>query len=656
MSFDLLFSKGRIGRLAVKNRAVMSPMGTDFANHDGTASMRLIRYYEERARGGVGLIINEYTGVDEVESVPTNYNLRISRDFHIASCEQLTEAVHRHGALIFAQLHHAGSTSKPALNGRQPLSSSDVPAVPGGPIPRPMTTDEIDAAVRKFTEAAVRCRKAGYDGVELHGAHSYLIGQFFSPYYNKRTDQYGGSFENRMRFIGEIIDGIRAALGGAWPISVRICGDEMTPGTPGTLTLADGLQIGEHLEKKGIDAINVSNGSALNGSANCDPYSYKPGWKKHVARAFKERLSIPVIATNTIKDPAFAESLLAEGVCDFAALGRSQFADPEFVKKSASGREGEIRPCIGCMFCRERLLIHCNSVACAVNARMGREYILGGYDKNGGARQAAVIGGGPGGMEAARVLAERGFKVTLFEMQPQLGGMLNIAGKPPRKELITKLVKSMALQIERLGVDVRLNTRATPESVRALSPCGIFVATGAIPIIPDLPGIEGPGVFLAESVISGARKPTGRSVAIIGTGLTGLETADLLVERGCAVTLVEMRNEVGPGLFSVIRDDIMGRIREGRPNILTGHRLVSIQKVGAESEARLKNEDGGEVTIKADSVVLALGVKPEAGVVESFEEEFGASSVFAIGGASRAGRIYEAIRDGFDRAFVFEPA
>ncbi|MDR3322243.1 MAG: NAD(P)/FAD-dependent oxidoreductase, partial [Synergistaceae bacterium] len=561
MAFDLLFQKGAIGRLTVKNRAVMSPMATDFANHDGTASTRLIRYYEERARGGVGLIINEYTGVDETESVPTNYNLRISRDWHIAPCEQLTEAVHRHGALIFAQLHHAGSTSKPALSGRQPLSASDVPAAPGGPIPRPMTATEIEAAVRKFTEAAVRCKKAGYDGVELHGAHSYLIGQFFSPYYNKREDRYGGSFENRMRFIDEIIEGIRAALGPGYPISARICGDEMTPGVPGTLSLADGLLMGEHLEKKGIDVINISNGSALNGNANCDPYSYAPGWKKHVAKAFKERLAIPVIATNTIKDPQFAQDLLDEGVCDFVGLGRSQMADPEFMRKAREGRADEIRGCIGCMFCRERLLVHGNSLACAVNPRMGREYILGDFRRDGAGLPAAVVGGGPAGMEAARVLAERGFKVALFEKGAKLGGTLNLADKPPHKSLITRLVGSMTAALERLGVDVRLGVEATPALLRAISPVGVFVAAGATPIIPPLPGVDLKGVHTAESVISGESAPSGRLV-IIGTGLTGLETSEILANAGCAVTLVEMQNELGPGLFAVIRDDIMGRVKK----------------------------------------------------------------------------------------------
>jgi NADPH-dependent 2,4-dienoyl-CoA reductase/sulfur reductase-like enzyme len=258
-------------------------------------------------------------------------------------------------------------------------------------------------------------------------------------------------------------------------------------------------------------------------------------------------------------------------------------------------------------------------------------------------------------MEAARVLALRGFGVTLFERGPALGGMLNLAGKPPHKEMITKLVKSMALALEKLGVDVRLNTSATPELARSLSPIGVFVAAGAVPIVPNLPGADGPCVCTAESVIAGTANPSGR-VAIIGTGLTGLETADLLIERGCEITLVEMQNEIGPGLFPVIRNDIMSRVGRGSPKIFKGHRLVSIRKDGEESEICLQNGDGEKTVGKADFVVLALGLKPETDVVGCFEEEFGSPSVFAIGNASRMGRIYEAIRDGFDKAFVFEPA
>lgn len=647
MPYGKLFEKGRIGGLTIRNRAVMSPMGTDFALPDGTASMRLIRYYQERAKGGIGLIINEYTGVDPETSIPALFQLRASSDVHVAGLEMLVDAVHAHGACIFAQLHHAGSTSKVALTGRQALSASDVPIAPGAPAPRPMTVEEIREVQQKFVGAALRCRKAGYDGVELHGAHSYLIGQFFSPYYNKRPDEYGGCFENRMRFISEIIDGIREKLGGRFPISVRINGDEMTPQVPGTLNLQDGLQIGLYLQDKGIDVLNVSNGSGLNANANCDPYSYRPGWKKHVAKAFKQALRIPVIATNTIKDPDFAEQLLEEGVCDFVGLGRSQFADPEFVDKARTGRADEIRQCIGCMVCRERLLAKGMTVVCAVNPRMGREHLYPGYPKTGAGRKVCVVGGGPGGLEAARVLAERGFHVTLLEKQPVLGGTLNLADKPPHKELVAKLAKAMARQVEALGVDIRCGTEATPETVKALAPEAVFLATGAVPIIPRLPGIELAHVHFAEDVVAGRVKPSGK-VAVIGTGMTGLETAEMLGSMGCRLTLVEMLPEIGPGLFPVIRNDILGRIMAFEPELLPGHRLVEILP----GSVRMEKADGTASEAQVDHVVLSLGTAPNPALVEAFEKA--CCRVFPIGDAARAGRIYEATKDAFDKAYHFD--
>lgn len=648
MAYEFLFKKGKIGPLTIKNRAVMSPMGTEYANHDGTASDRFIAYYTERARGGIGLIINEYTGVDDETSRPANNQIFISRDYHIAPLERLAEAVHAYDCKIFAQLHHGGSTSKAANTGMQAMSASDVPIAPGAPAPRPMTVEEIKRVEQKFVDAAIRLKKAGYDGVELHGAHSYLLGQFFSPYYNKRTDAYGGSFENRMRMISEIIDGIRKALGKGFPISVRICGDEMTPDVPGTLTLEDGLAIGRFLESKGIDAINISNGSGLNGNANCDPYSYTPGWKKHVARAFKQALAIPVIATNTIKDPMFAEELLKEGVCDFVALGRSQLADPEFVNKAKAGRENHIRQCLGCMYCRERLLGNGQDIYCAINARTGREFRYPEYKKDGANRPVAVVGGGPGGMEAARVLALRGYKVTLFEKSDRLGGTLNLACKPRFKGQIAKLIATMTADLEELAVDVRLNTEATPELVGACNPVGVFLASGAEPILPGrIPGIDQAHVCTAEAVIAGRADPAGR-IALIGTGMTGLETAETLLDLGKTVTLVEMQDKVGPGIYNVILNDILGRIRKHGPEILTGHMLLAIEK---DAVLLRRLGDGAEISVPADSVVLSMGVAPRKGMLEKFEAAF--DRVITIGDAAQAGRIHTAIRDGFLKANAF---
>ena len=342
MAYKKLFEPGRIGGLTIRNRAVMSPMGTDLADIRGNATPRLIAYYTERAKGGIGLIINEYTGVDDVDSIPTQHNLRMAQDYNVQEAEELTRSVHAYGAKIFAQLHHGGATSKSAFTGRQNLSPSGVPMAPGGEVPREMTLEDITRVQEKFIAAAIRCKKAGYDGVELHGAHSYLIAQFFSKYYNRRTDAYGGSLENRCRFIDEIIAGIRAKLG-RYPISVRICGDEMTD-EPGFLTLEDGLEIGRHLEVQGIDCINISNGSSWNGNANCEPFSYTPGWKKHVAKAFKEALSIPVIANGDVFSGQDAARILRYTGADGVMIARGVFGNPWIFQQAQAAIDGRPIP------------------------------------------------------------------------------------------------------------------------------------------------------------------------------------------------------------------------------------------------------------------------------------------------------------------------
>ena len=647
MAYEKLFEKGPIGRLTIRNRAVMSPMGTDLADTNGNASPRLIAYYAERAKGGIGLIINEYTGVDDVDSIPTQHNLRMAQDYNVKAAEELTRTVHQYGAKIFAQLHHGGATSKSAFTGRQNLSPSGIPMAPGGEVPREMTLEDIKRVQDKFVAAAVRCKKAGYDGVELHAAHGYLMTQFISKYYNRRTDDYGGSVENRCRFIDEVIAGIRAKLGN-YPISVRMCGDEMTP-EPGFLTMEDGLEIARHLEAQGIDCINISMGSSWNGNANCEPFSYTPGWKKHVAKAYKAALSIPVIATNTIKDPDFAESLLEEGVCDFVALGRSQFADPEFINKAKAGHPEKIRKCIGCMYCRERLLGGAMPVECSLNPRLGTEYRYRWQDlqKNGSGRPVVVVGGGPGGLECAIILAKRGFSVTLLEKGASLGGTLNIAKLPPYKANLQDVTDVLALEAQELGVTVKLNTEATPELVASMAPVGVFLAAGAPPVAPkSIPGIE--KAVLAEDVILGNAK-CGKSAVLVGTGLTGLECAEMVLDAGSQLTMVEMNPTVGQGIYNVVFNDIMSRINPHSPEVLTSHQLTAVTDSGVE----VKDLTTGESkAISADTVILALGTHDQQAMLDAYEQA-GLNAVL-VGSAEVPGRIAGAIRGGFEKAWVFD--
>lgn len=659
MKYEKLLTPGRIGPLTLKNRGVMMPMGTDLADTNGCPTPRQIAYYQERAKGGVAMIINEYTGVDDVDSIPSIHNLRAARDYHTNALEELTDAVHTYDCKIIAQLHHGGATSNPAFTGRDNLAPSAVPIADGRPVPKEMTLEDIQRVQQKFVDAALRCKKAGYDGVELHGAHGYLIAQFFSKYYNRRTDAYGGSAENRARFVTEIIAQIRARLG-RYPILVRMCGDEMTP-VEGFLGLDEGLEIAKVLEQAGIDAINISMGSARNGDANCEPFSYVSGWKKHVAAAYRQALSIPVIATNTIKDPDFAESLLEEGVCDFVGLGRSQLADPDFMNKAANDQADEIRRCIGCLYCRERVLGGAQPIRCAINARTAREIEFPEIPQDGAGRTAVVIGGGPAGMEAARVLALRGFAVSLYERAERLGGTLNIADQPPFKEKLTQLVQTMETQIRHLGVKIHTGKEAAPEEIQALSPAAVILAIGADPVIPPLPGVDGSQVCLAEDVLLEKVKPSGK-VVIIGSGLTGIETAEVLLAekdaRGIqSVDIVEMLPEIGPGIFPAIRNDELSRVTPHNPGLYPGHKLLSIQPGTVSLE---RTEDGAAVELAADRVVLALGVRPRGAIAQLFQEALGGAKapdgkripVLTCGDARQGGRIGTAIRQGFEVGFT----
>ena len=651
MQFPKLFEPGYIGKMRVKNRIVMPPMHVAITGSDGSPGERYIKYYEERAKGGVGLIVTEAASVDEETSSTGPRSLFITRHSQIVDYERLTEAVHKYDCKIFAQLYHGGATCKPAfIKADQPVAPSDVPAAPGGLVPRALTTEEVKAMVQKFVDSAVIAQLSGYDGVVLHTAHGYLMLEFISEYYNKRTDEYGGSFENRMRFHKEVIEGIRAACGPNFPISVRMCGDEVTD-IDGFMDVEAGIKVAKYLQDEcGIDVMDLSAGSAVNPNANCEPYSYKAGWKTYIGKAYKEALDIPVIQTNTIKAPETAEQFLEEGICDYVSVGRGHFADPEWAKKAYEGRSDEIRKCIGCMYCRERVIWKGLAVDCTVNPRIGCEYE---YDavppKNGEGKPVAVIGAGPAGLEAAKTLAERGFAVTVYEKDDKVGGRMNLADKPRFKENITDLTKTMELQCKNAGVTFKFGVDATADFVKSdIDPVGVFICTGADWLMPPIPGIDKALVCTPEDVLL-ERVKAGATAVVVGSGNTGLECVEKLQDDGAKVAMVDMLDEAGKGIFPIILNDLMSRITPNEPEVLLSHRLLEITDDGVVVEDVATGE---KKNVPGELVCLSLGSRPNADLIEDFRAKF--EKVNVIGSAVQDGRIHDATKQAYTKAYVFE--
>ena len=645
MSYEKLFEKGKIGSLRLKNRIVMPAMGTGFATSTGEASDEIIRYYEERAKGGCGLIITEIVRIDEETGIGMSCQLSATSGKHIQRLERLVDAVHRHDTKIFAQLHHPGrETPSKLLGGKQQVAPSAIACKVIGETPREMTTAECEAMTKKFVVGAVLAKTAGFDGVEVHAAHGYLINQFLSPYTNKRTDKYGGNFTNRMRFITEIILGIRYACPG-FPISVRISADEFIEGG---LKLEDTVKIARYLESIGVSAINVSCGTYESGYTVIEPYTLPEAWKKHLAAAIKKAVKIPVIAVNNIKHPAVAEALLSEGVCDFVGIGRGQLVDPQWGNKARCGQEALLRKCLGCMHCF-KVANEGRAIQCTVNPILGRETIYGDDKlvRDGDGRTVAVIGGGPGGMQAAYVLAKRGFRPVLFEKGAELGGTMNLADKPPKKELIGEFIETQKAELESLGVEVRLNTPGTVEAVKALNPYGVIVACGGTPIIPKVPGVDGENVFTAEQILSGKVNLSGKKIAVIGGGVTGLETAEVLGKDN-DVSVVEMTGAVGTTLYASVRGMLLKSLAEEKVQILTDRTLTGIEP-GKISMIQTSTAFAKEMEV--DAVVLALGVRSGMALVEEFEAAF--DKVTAVGDARKPGIIADAVREANDKAFVF---
>lgn len=619
MKYPHLFTPMKIGHVPIKNRLVMTAMCVGLAHHDGSVSDALAAYYEERAAGGAGLIITECSRVNETDAVAYPSMLSMSHDRYIEPLRKAAEQVHVHEAKLFVQLYHPGrqnvvifptvwqfnermarlfpsywdlyfkiagkfdasaiddpKTAKRMAKYMKPLLAPS--AVPCGladnPVRNqktiPMTIPQIKTLIGQFVSAAGRVKKAGADGVELHAAHGYLLQQFLSSYTNRREDEYGGSLKNRMRLLKEIIEGIRKECGPDFPISVRLSVEEFynTIGYPGQgITLAEGVEMAKMLEGFGIDVINVSSGNYDTAQTSCEPISFPLGWRKYLAKAVKEQVKIPVIAANLIRTPEQAEAQLEEGTQDFIAMGRSYLADPEWAKKAMEGRSEDINRCICCLRCMEAFqenIMNGRPVECAINPRACRESELSRTaPKDGRQRPVVVVGAGPAGLTAANELAARDFKVTVLEQGAAPGGQLILAAAPPLKEKIDWFIQYLTRQALKHGVTIRYNSKATKEIIESFHPYAVFLATGAEALAPRIPGSESNTVTTVTPVLTGEREYAGKEVAVIGSGMTGLETAEFLMARDNAVTIIEMADKIAPGAYPINASDVIGRLEKG---------------------------------------------------------------------------------------------
>lgn len=630
MKFPKLFETGYIGSLQLKNRIIMPPMVAGYMTAEGQVSDQLISYYTARAAGGAALIVVE-------SSYPrsTGYPGRIyvNDDNCIPGLRRLVENIHHAGAKAAIQMNpHRGRADE-----HDPASSSVVPHPWTGVIPRELTVNEIKELIEEFGEGARRAKEAGFDAIMIHGASGYIVSEFLSPRINKRADEYGGDIKGRAKFALELLEITKQKTNSDYPVIFRLTADEKLKNGFG---LEDAVLLSKLLEEAGADALDVTSGVAESFDSTV-PYMYYPrACNTYLSESIKKQVKIPIIVAGRINDPYVAEEVLSKAQADFIDLGRALIADPEFPRKAIEGQPEDIRKCIACLRCIEAVVFQHQPMRCTVNPTCGREreFKVEPAERK---KKILVIGGGPAGMEATIVAAQRGHEVTLWEATDKLGGQLNLALIPPDKGELNNLSQYLSIQLERSKAKVELNKKATPEAIIEFAPDVVILATGSKPFVPEIKGKE--KALTVKDVLSGEAR-VGRNVIVVGAGFIGCETAEFLHDQGKQITIVEILDEVAADSIYSIKKPLKERLEKRGIKVFTGVKQEEVTDRGME----IVDRDGNKVSLEADDIVIATGSTPDESLQKALQGKI--AELYSVGDCVEARRLLEAVHEGAEVA------
>ena len=640
-NFRKLFEPYTVKSMTLRNRIVMTPIGTNFAEHTGEVNERIIDYYKQRAKGGTGLITIEAASVYSPQGASGSYQLRIDHDNYIPGLYRLCESIHDCGSKISILLNHAGSVANGKMTNIQPVSASDIPSRVGGDIPRALTTDEIYTIVDKFAEAAKRAVTAGFDAVEIQAGHGYLLNQFLSPTTNDRTDEFGGSKENRARFTTLVLKAVRETVGENIPIFLGISADELAEGGN---TLDDTLEIVEYF-KDYVDVFDVSAGLTCSIQYQYDADYLPDGWKSYMSKSIKEKTGKPCQTSGNIREPEVANRILEDGEADLIAIGRGLIADPEWVNKVQFGNTDDINRCISCNNgCTATL--GDEPIRCSINPAL----ISGSLYKDKKLKKpcnVVVVGGGTAGLEAACTAAEVGCATVLIEKSGELGGLARRVGKMPNKQRLgyfPQYLERRAMKLKNLFICK--NTEASIEFIEGFKPDIVVNATGSVPLLPNIPGLKEnleagnvSTIFdLVDHVDSYPEDLSGKKVVVIGGGNVGLDVVEFFAPRGAETTIIEMMPIIGNGLDASSTSSMKECMEKHHVRQMTN---TALQKVNAHSF--LVKYDGKEEELPFDYGFVCLGMRANAPIWNDIQEAFVGEDVevLNIGDSVRARRIID---------------